>query len=185
MENDKLYMKASDVSVINHYYIWLMKQVDIDSHQDYTELLRHLHSRDFYWTIPNDENRSDDGKALRVIFMDEMEVLGSDIWLTESCSVLEMLVALAKRIELDVMPDHKNTCSDWFWLLICNLGLEKYTNVLFSGEKIDEILHNFMSRNGVSVLFKIQKVTQKQLNNTEFWYQMHIWLAENYENDEN
>lgn len=183
MENEKLFIKASDVSVINHYYIWLMKQVDIDSHQDYTELLKHLHNRDFYWSIPMDENRADDGKALRVIFMDETETIGSDIWLTESCSVLEMLIAMAKRIELDIMPDHKNSCADWFWELISNLGLEKSNNLLFSAEKTDNILKGFLDRNGVVFLFKSNKIDKKQFNKTEFWYQMHIWLSENYEND--
>ena len=183
MENDKLFIRASDVSVINHYYIWLMKQVDGDKHPEYSELLKHLHNRDFYWSIPMDENRADDGKALRVIFMDETEAMGSDIWLTESCSVLEMLIAMAKRVTLDVMPDHKNTCSDWFWTLCVNLGLKKYTNSHFNSDEIDVILRGFMDRNCVTFLFPSREIDPKKLNKVEFWYQMHIWLSENYEND--
>jgi hypothetical protein len=115
--------------------------------------------------------------------MDELDTIGSDIWLTKDCSVLEMLIAMSKRIELDIVPEHENTCADWFWLLIGNLGLDKYDNYAFDGPKVDEILKNWLDRNGKSVLFFSEKSNTKTFFGLEYWYQMHIWLAENYENE--
>ena len=66
----------------------------------YQMLLSQLHSIDFQYTLPMDENRAEDGIDLRYRFGYEKEYEGSMIACyldNRPCSVLEMLIALAFR----------------------------------------------------------------------------------------
>ena len=59
-------------------------------------LLCLLHRKSFYWTVPNDDNRAEDGKFLRVLFMSEYPRY-KDFSLDGECSFLEFLIGLARR----------------------------------------------------------------------------------------
>ena len=185
MDNEKLFMKTSDVSLINHYYIWLLDQIDGDGHQEYSKLLKFLHSKEFYWSIPNDKNRSDDGKELRYLYLRDHNLLGSDAWEEEPCTVLEMLIALAKRINFDIVPDAGKDISYWFWAMLKNLGVLLFFNENWNLLKISEILKDFLDRNyeksGFGGIFLTQNPREYDFRTIELWYQMHIWIAENVE----
>ena len=71
MDNEKLFMKTSDVSLVNHYYVYLLSLVQDKQHSEYSKLLKHLQSKEFYWSTDMDKNRSDDGKELRFDFLRE------------------------------------------------------------------------------------------------------------------
>ena len=61
-----------------------------------------MHETTYIWIIPNDENRADDGEALGA---DSYMKLTIQIMIYQkNCSVLEMLVALASRIN-DILID--------------------------------------------------------------------------------
>src|SRR6187399_1189196 len=63
----------------------------------YWSLLRQMYSTEFVWWVPNDDNRCADGKDLRYEFIDACGIQTvDDEWLEMGCSVLEMLVALAR-----------------------------------------------------------------------------------------
>ena len=94
------------------YFQWLCDFVNVNKgNKSYYILLKTLHKREFYGFIPNDSNRINDGKKLREIFVSEYGIDDRreyDICidaLSGPCSVLEMMVALAKRIEDDILFD--------------------------------------------------------------------------------
>ena len=187
MDNEKLFMKTSDVSLVNHYYVYLLDLIGADKHPHYSNLLKYLHSKQFYWSVEMDKNRSDDGKELRYDFLREKAALGSDFWENEPCTVLEMVIALSKRISIDIMPDFEEDISYWFWILLGNLGVLKFEDRIFDAncrDEIDNILRIFMGRkygnDGKGSLFPCEKSVLKNFSVLEIWYQMHFWLSENY-----
>lgn len=128
--------------------------------------------------MPNDDNRMEDGKELRQEFLYEFKV--DDTWMNEPCSVLEMLIALARRLAFEVNGD----TDEWFWHLMYNLGLEQYTDDVFNhvvAEDVDDILDTFLDRkyghNGEGGLFPLEE-TRADQTEVEIWYQMSTYLLE-------
>ena len=54
--------------MLEEYYLWLCELVDTKQNCRYTLLIKKLHDRAFYWSVPNDDNRSFEGKNLRERF---------------------------------------------------------------------------------------------------------------------
>lgn len=170
-----------------NYFEYLRSFTVDENHVDYIELLRELYATPFYWKLRNDENRANDGVNLRYRYEDETGHDISNLYGMQ-CSMLEFLVALAYRIENDIMwdPDEGNRTSYWFWLMVKNLGLEGMRDGVFGPDSSMGIRHNcdvFMSReywrDGFGGIFplKYSNVDQKRV---EIWYQMHSYLQENY-----
>ena len=113
-----------NVVVDNAYYEWLLNKIE---YHDccFDTVLEMLHATTFRWSVANDDNRAEDGITLRSIFMDE------ENWSTcprydEPCSCLEMMIALANRMENDIMWDgEKDRTAEWFWIMIRNLGFSE------------------------------------------------------------
>ena len=173
----------------NDYFDWLCDHIHIDVDDfNYWILMSILHRTEFFSLIPNDENREADGKKLRDTFSLEMDfdVEGD---LDGPCSILEMLIALSAHMEYQVMIPTDGDPAAWFWEMIRNLDLDRYTNDRISSSDygvIDHILKNFLERNyqrkGQGGLFPL-KEARKDQRNVEIWYQMHAYLLENYYDD--
>lgn len=170
------------------YFDWLSDIVNLRSHNEYSKLLLYLFETEFTWVVRNDINRAKDGQDLRYDFLNKsvnsfIEI--GDSWLDEPCSVLEMFIALARRIRFDIMPEFSETVEDWFWIFMDNLELLKYYDRHYYEVEVDKIIQKFMRReyseSGKFCVFFSKKTTQKQLKTTELWYQMHFWLDENYD----
>lgn len=178
---------------MDDYFLWLCKLVKAED-SNYLYLLNKLHSIEFYWTVDNDDNRAEDGKALRSKFISEtgLEVY-TDLdsqFLYRPCSVLEMLIALACRWENDVMVDIKEDtdASKWFWIMIDNLGFfrEEFDDKHFDDRKSKEILkrvYNLLDRkynaDGFGGLFPLRNPLKDQTK-VEIWYQINSYFNENY-----
>lgn len=160
------------------YFEWLFRQVGSE-HKTHRALLEHLFCREFVWHIPNDDNRAVDGQDLRLRFLEEKGITNPPKdWMWLQCSVLEMLIALAKHMafEADGEP------YEWFWLLIKNLGLDQYkSNHRVPKEAIDEVLDAVIWRtyspDGSGGLFPLSYPQQDQ-REVEIWYQMSAYLLE-------
>lgn len=150
-------------------------------------------NREFVWSVHNDENRALDGFDLRTIFAYEYEY-PLDFWcgyLPDYCSVLEMMIALARRCEVEIMhdPDYGDRTAIWFWEMMKNLELDYYNDSVFdkdpvkSRTEIDKILDIFLgrkySREGKGNIFYVRNPFGN-LTKTEIWYQMQYFLDENY-----
>lgn len=150
----------------------------------YQMLLSQLHSIDFQYTLPMDENRAEDGIDLRYRFGYEKEYEGSMIACyldNRPCSVLEMLIALAFRCEEHIMSDPEvgNRMGQWFWSMIVSLGLSHMTDQFFDPENVNNVIFRFMEhqydRNGNGGLFTINDC-KYDLRTVEIWWQMNWYL---------
>lgn len=146
---------------------------------------RQLYKKEFVWLVPNDDNRIADGLALRRLFLQECDGVGPDpLWETLGCSMLEMLIALAHRLEF-ITGD---PVFDWFWILIENLGLSmrgtsdrQYSAALETevDDILDRIIWRTYSKTGEGGLFPVPE-TDQDLRKIELWYQMSAYLADEF-----
>src|SRR5689334_13453147 len=125
----------------NLYFNWLCaKVVDVNETSPgltYWKLFRTLHTTEFVWLLPGDDNRSEDGKELRIEFLLQADIPDDPDWRTLiECSVLEMLIAFARRTEFM----SSISAREWFWIFIENLGLKEHNDANFNGAQVDEIL---------------------------------------------
>lgn len=146
----------------SEYLKWLKKLIEQRESGKYSALLNWLYEQDFYSRLPNDDNRGADGELLR-------EEYG--IQLDRPCSMLEMLIALANRINyfLQDLGEGPKTKA-YFWELIRNLELEpddqEHNHLV-----IVRFLERKYERNGKGGLFPLRHYTKDQ-RGVEIWYQM-------------
>lgn len=177
-------------NVEDSYFEWMCSAIDAPN--EYSMLLRMLHSRPFYYILEMDSNREEDGENLRYKFADACELDHRIIAVTIDtcpCSVLEMMVALSIRCEDNIMCDESkgDRTSVWFWNMIDSLGLLQYDNdhIYDSQYEVDTIIETFLNReyepDGSGGLFRVDNPIQ-DMRTLEIWYQMSLYL--NSENEE-
>ena len=175
-------------SIIKDYILWLGEKVKLDEKEEcggYIFLLRALYRKEFYWTNDMDENRSDEGKNLRDIFAEECGLDEVPDEINGACSVLEMMIGLAKRWNSEVsLTEEEDKSDEYFWQMIHNLGLEGCTDDKFDPEmvreKLDILLDRDYPENGKGSLFPLERSKESQ-KDIEMWYQLQNYLMENYE----
>lgn len=152
----------------------------------YQILLDILWQKEFYSVLPNDQNRGKDGILLRTEFIEDVDC---DIF--GPCRILEMLIALSKRMEWNISgTGYDVDYVDLFWELLNNLGLLIFTdsNVTEENEvEIHEILVRFLERqylsDGKGSIFPLKnwrRGVYKPQHKIELWYQMMAYLSVNY-----
>jgi hypothetical protein len=165
------------------YFTWLYGQVgsviERNPSKTYWKVLKQLHSKEFVWFVPNDDNRAEDGRNLRIDFLNyEGLSIGSSDWIYLPCSMLELLIALAQRVSFNDGRDPRS----WFWHLMENLDLERYNdNTIVPEDQIndilDEVIWRTYRRNGQGGLFPLKRANHDQTK-VELWDQMHAYLLE-------
>lgn len=183
MENNKLFLEGHELAVVNRYYIWLLEMIDFDSHghDKQSKLLQYLHNKEYVWDIWTDENRAEDGLNLRCRFEKETDYLDYSP-LEKPCSVLEMMVAFAERIDKDVTDEEYGT-PYWFWIMIENLGLKDCTDDVFDAKKVNSVLDNWLNsltKNDLKSGIFPGKSGKKPESDTDEWFRMQKWIAERY-----
>lgn len=166
------------------YFTWLVKQIGgfEKNGRRYEFMLSALYDRDFYWVLVNDENRAEDGKALRYEYskkvIDDLE---------GPCRMLEMLVALAKRIERDIMADRRygDRSGEWFWNMIDELGLDRFDDRNFDIIEVDVVLDRCLDReyqrDGTGSPFKSVRMSLGKWDNfkaLELWNQANLYYGD-------
>lgn len=160
------------------YFRELLKIIDRTSVKTYKKTLKRLFDTPFEYTMYMDKNRYLDGESLRAR-------LGYDD-LDEDVSVLEMMVALALRMEEDIMTDPKygDRTSQWFWKMFNSLGLNRYDDDNYDEQDVDDIIDDFLDRkyksNGKGGLFTFNKKPLRDPREVEIWDQMQWWVSEYY-----
>ena len=170
---------------LNHAYLsWLCGLVDDRCGQKYGHLLNTLHRKDFFWSVPNDDNRAFEGKELRCRFCEECNVFYDYEQFNMAASMLELIIGLAYRCE-SIMIDQRDNWDMlyWFWKILENAGLDRFTDEQFDEEKVHQILEDIVSRQynryGDGGLFPLKRARKDQ-RKVELWYQMCAYLVENY-----
>lgn len=171
----------------DQYLRWLHSQVSPvvvkNPKRTYWNFLRQLYEKEFFWFVPNDDNRIADGKLLRYEFLRELNIDEIDqLWLDLECSMLEMMVGLSRRLAFETDDEPR----DWFWHLIENLKLTNLNDheyneskMLEVDEALEQVIWRTYSPNGDGGLFPLNDVHADQ-RNVEIWYQMNAYLLENY-----
>lgn len=181
-----------DLSLNDLYFKWLLEILgfrDLGSCR-YISMLSYLYSTDFRLTDPivgHDDNRLSDGFELREEYSNSFTDPDLPDIFGEPVSVLEVLVAFARRIDDDVMYDGNLHASKWFFIMIYNLGMQNFTDdqlgVGWTIEEEEQIIDIWMSRtfepDGTGSIFPV-KTTAFDQRNVEMWYQMQEWFKDNY-----
>ena len=168
------------------YFRWLLSKLDRSQVKKYSSLLMHLFKQTFmeHESVPMDVNRARDGVALRKYFINSDDRYDDNVLESikyDDCSWLEMLIALAERIDDQIMFDMNvgNRTNYWFWLIIDQMRLSEYNENNYIYEKVREILRNLELRKykngGKDGIFRCKKDVRK----VEIWYQMMEWFNEN------
>lgn len=165
------------------YLGWLYSQINsvkiTNPARTYWSLFRQLFKKPFIWLIPNDDNRVEDGRDLRLEFAKQEDVMLDQDWFEMTCSVLEMLIALARRLCFE----DGNDVQGWFWELLENMDLvftdDEYTEDVQQGidQALDRLIWRLYLPDGRGGLFPLDRPTRDQ-REVEIWYQLNEYLME-------
>lgn len=168
----------------DRYFEWLYNYVckgKVNNKISYRKLFRLLHDIDFDFYIYDDVNRAMDGVDLRNRFAAEIRDESASDVLDDSCSVLEMLIALAIKCEETIMDDPRygDRTSQWFWGMLSNLGLNRMTDDIFNEQYATAKIYTFLERqyqpDGRGGLFYIRGC-KEDLRTVEIWTQLCWYL---------
>lgn len=140
-----------------------------------------MYSTEFIWFIANDDNRAEDGRALRYEFLQERQPGDTPEvreWFSLGCSFLEMLVGVARRLAFEAGDDPRM----WFWQLLETLDLTQYNDASryrrgHIGETIDRVIWRTYEPDGRGGLFPLDYAQEDQTE-VEIWYQLSAWLLQ-------
>jgi hypothetical protein len=154
---------SASISTRSDYLAWLCNIAGRPSSGvSYQMLLEYLYTQPFVVlpSMPEDFFRESNGQSLRRAFGKELTDLhqtndyrNDRQWLNAPCSMLEMMIALARNIAIltDHSSDEQRVVSFWFWKLAFNLGFEPYSDELnphgeIDTQKINQIIHTLVYR---------------------------------------
>lgn len=170
-------------TIADDYFAWMYNLTcgHFPNNVSFKRLLAHLHDVEFKFLLPRDENRAEDGVSLRYRF--SIRYTGAedaDLYLYGTCSVLEMILALAFKIEENMDdPLMGDRTAQWFWNMMVSLGLGSMSDDRFDEEYVDHVLDRFLYRNyepdGKGGLFTIRGCPD-DLRDLEIWAQMCRYL---------
>lgn len=172
------------------YFHWLCHRVLGTKLRDAPwDTLDILYSATFYPIIKMDENRAEDAKALRKVYLDDTNTSFMDgqipihvlnVFTNKACNVLELMISVASRMAFEAQIDDltdDDSMRVHFWDIYSNLLHDNDVN------SIEFILNRFITRkydkNGFGGLFPLHKNTKNQ-QKVEIWYQMMDYLNERY-----
>lgn len=170
--------------VRNRYFEWLYNYAcrgRISEHISYRKLFMNLHNTQFDFYIRNDVNRAMDGVNLRYRFGTVINDDKAFDILDEPCSVLEMILALAIRMEEQIMddPSYGDRTQQWFWGMLSNIGISTMSDDIYDDKYVNDCIYRFLERryesNGRGGLFYIRNSDQ-DLRDVEIWTQM-CWYS--------
>ena len=144
----------------------------------YRHVLKRLHFTSFKVLNPYDVHRIDDAVSLW------KQVTGFNDESIPFASILEVMVALAFRIENDIMSDPRvgDQTYIWFWMMFRSLGMDAYDDLHYEARAVRNILSRFnnreYSRNGSGSLFTVYGHPEQDMRTVEIWYQMQLALRE-------
>lgn len=178
-----------NADILRDYKVFLMENVQNRMHQlvDYSLLLNCLFDIPFRSYVEMDNNRIEDAIYMRKEYLYDDISRGIDVSIVEDryVSVLEVLIALAKRMENDILCDPMEEIdhsADHFWLFLRNLGVERYSNGRFLEAEVRDKCEKWVRReykkDGTGSIFPIRKPKNDQ-RKIEIWAQMHAYLMEN------
>lgn len=159
------------------YYDYLIDFVceDRSEAENYSCILKALYFQPFEFDNWRDKIRANDGKRLRTEFFNDvvMNEYGNEY----DCSMLEMMIALACRIEREHGTINAGTL---FWIMVSNLGIEM-NDRSFDAMDFEDRMIRFAYRdyepNGQGSLFVLRDPTI-DIRRWDIWKQCMYFLCE-------
>lgn len=168
-----------DELYLNYLYGHIADPEIASPSKTYWKLATVLYKKPFLWFVPNDDNRVEDGRYLRLEFVEDLGL--NDVephWMNLECSMLEMLIGLSRRLSLLDEGEPRV----WFWHLISNLDLTLSDRGRFPTARVEEVLDTVIQRtyepSGHGGLFPLMRANRDQ-RYVEIWYQLNAYLLEN------
>jgi len=159
------------------YFDWLIELVEGNG-TGYELALNQMFFTRFETLVPHDENRCNDGLDLRNDYERETKTRLDRREASRPCSVLEMVIALAKRFAFNIVEAGEDIdIPKAFWIMMSNLELKK--NVDLNPAILSRLVHRTYGPNGSGGLFPLRHPNTDQ-RKVELWYQMQQYLLENY-----
>ncbi len=165
------------------YFRWLVDLLQDDYLRDnYQKLLWKLFTTEFTWIVDYDSNRAKDGLYLRYLFS---RIIDEDFDMEIGCTLLEMMIALARRCDDDIMYDAElgDRSGYWFWVMLENLGLDLDDDFGYNeysvNRIIDILLNRKYRRNGHGGLFPCDE-NETDFRKMDIWWQLNSYLNEKY-----
>ena len=179
----------TDGQILSDYFDWLCYIARINQEKkSYFLLANELHRIEYYSIFDNDENRGKDGQHLREEYASQTHEARHYYCLDGPCTMLEMLVALATRMDSILWdPKKGDQTYIYFWELLKNIKLDDLDDDYFyeknGSEKIRSAVRKILERryraNGSGGLFPLENA-KRDMRNVEIWYQMQFYLEEKY-----
>lgn len=180
--------KSKTEEIRAEYFEWLYKKsMGFAIHGvQFRRFFETLHSIEFKAVMKEDIARVNDGISLRNTYAYET---GQDYdtisdYLTEPCSVLEMMLALAIKEE-DIMSDPRkgDRTKQWLWMQINSMGIvaePDYVGEKFPEgeirEKVSKMINRDYAPDGTGGLFKFYNPPEEDLSKIDLWKQMCWYL---------
>lgn len=171
------------------YLQYLIYLCHLERFRNYINLFEMLHNLEFYWSIDRDDNRAGDGEELRDNYNIPLDISCEDENLVEEfmnrpCSVFEMLIGLAIRVDEEYLGDPADPHpEDFFREMIKNLGLDGYTDRRFDAGSVKRRVSMWLDRrftkNGLGSPFPVYNDDRDQ-RDLEIWDQMNSYINEKY-----
>lgn len=167
------------------YGLWLLHKVGfrhLKIRKKYKKLMEVLHEAPFESYVEHDENREADGIELRIDFINDTGIFIQTY--NPPCSLLEMLVAFAIRIDDEYIGDpSQESPENIFWKMLCNLGLDQFDDRHFNEQQVKKILGVWILRvfepDGKRSIFPLRDPRSDQ-RQCDLWTQMISYVNENY-----
>ena len=174
------------------YFKWLCSIAfpDENIRNKYLNVLNLLNDTSFEYILQLDENRQKDGVDMRYHFSCACKIpydIIKTYFNNPRCSVLEMMISLAKRCEDFIMSDlsYGDRTDQWFLIMFNNLELYKYDDEhwnVYCYYEVKNILRKFMFReydsNGSNGGIFISNNPNYDLRNMQLWDQMGLCMQE-------
>ena len=175
----------------NAYRSWMIRSMHAEN---YAILFDVLYDVEFEWDrdkVMMDMNRESEGRYLRRRFVDESGMQPPDGYLDWPASFLEVLIALAYKVDDQIMymPGNGTGPADWFWEWMDNAGLSYYNdhNMMAGNrvafmmvlERTEMIMQRRYGPDGKGGLFPLREPGCDQ-RTEEMWFQADAYMGENH-----
>lgn len=157
-------------------------------YETFFQLAYILFTTPFICGLDKDETRVYEGKKLRYWWATLHSRYDNYECLNGPCSMLEMLIALAIQIDVQIMqgPYEKDRSVEWFWEMLRNLGISEFDDYHFSSENariirdaLDRINTRRYCKDGSGGLYPLKNANSDQ-RFVPIWVQMQEYFKENH-----
>lgn len=162
---------------LSAYFNWLQGLVlPLAPHYHNPEIFTLAWEMKYIPTIPNDQNRANDGINLRFQYSTTTK---NGLPAIGACTMLEFLIGVSIRLnEADYDPTMPDRVGPWFWALMDNLGIIEADRPWIE-DSFNRINNRDYSTDGHGGLFPLRNPRENQ-QKVEIWYQMQAYLMENF-----